>query len=96
MIEISTDMHMTGKIFKRTKRGDPKKEGTAETHKMGLKEGMNPHDGVTIYNAVENLSRVTKAPSKQKVDVPELNIPEKNKFQVFKRGKPFTRMATNK
>ena len=31
--------------------------------------------------------------SKQMVEVPELNIPDK--FQVFKRGKPFAKMATN-
>ena len=62
-------MHMTGKIFKRAKRGgDPKKEGTSETHKMGLKEGLDPQAGVTIFNSVGNESfgvrQVGKAASK--------------------------------
>ena len=50
-------MHMTGKIFKRSKRGgDPIKEGTAEIHKMGLKEGLDPQAGVTVLNCIGNES----------------------------------------
>ena len=60
---------------------------------------MNPQAGVTVLNSVGNESyggakKVGKMASKQTVEVPELNIPDK--FQVFKRGKPFSKMATNK
>ena len=96
-VSMASDVFSTGKVFNAKKKAAAMDQAQEHTNKMDLKDILLPTEGVIVYEEASRLKKyqqVEKLPSSF-TQGNNSQLRQTGTFQVTKRGKPFTKMASN-